>query len=175
MPGPSSAAASVSRSAEIGAAPRLLATDVGTRQQQQVRDQPAHAACRAQRRLCRVGLLAIELVGQQFEVCQHAGERRAELVRGVGDELALARERRLALVAGGVQCAQHRLERARQLCNLVLGLGLGYAQRGIARTLDLAGGIGQLDNRAHRALRDEQSGQQGQDRACRPRRRRGRS
>ena len=42
-------------------------------------------------------------LGEQLEVREHAGQRRAQLVRGVGDELALARERRLGLAARGVE------------------------------------------------------------------------
>ncbi len=36
-------------------------------------------------------------VGEQLEVGEHARQRRAQLVRGVGDEAALAGERRLGL------------------------------------------------------------------------------
>ena len=151
---------------EVGRTPRLQAADVGARQQQQVGDEPAHAARRAQRRLRRFGLLAVEFVGQQLEVGQHARQRRAQLVRGVGDELALARERRLALGAGRVQRPEHRFERARQLGDLVLGLGVGDAQRRVARALDLTRCLCQLDDRTHRALGDEQAREHRQDRAA---------
>ncbi len=154
------------RCGEVGRTARLQAADVGARQQQQVGDEPAHAAGGAQRRLCRLGLLTVELVGQQLEVGQHARQRRAQLVRGVGHELALARQRRLALGAGGVQRPEHRFERARQLGDLVLGLRAGDAQRRVARALDLARRLGQLDDRTHRALGDEQTRQQRQDRAA---------
>ena len=39
----------------------------------------------------------VERLLEQLEVGEHRGQRRAQLVRGVGDELALARERRLGL------------------------------------------------------------------------------
>ena len=51
---------------------------------------------------------------EQLEVGQHGRQRRAQLVRGVGDELALARERRLGLRARVVERVQHRLERRRR-------------------------------------------------------------
>ena len=60
---------------------------------------------------------------EQLEVGQHAGQRRAQLVRGVGDELALAREGGLALLARALQRLEHLVERARQLGDLVVGVG----------------------------------------------------
>ena len=65
---------------------------------------------------------AVELLLEQLEVGEDAGERRAQLVRGVGHELALALQRRLGLAAGGVELAQHVLQRVGQLRHLVLGL-----------------------------------------------------
>ena len=121
--GPSSAAASIRTSARSVGRWGCDALGVGAREQQQVADQPAHPAGRAQRRLRRLRLLAVELLGQQLEVREHAGQRRAQLVRGVGDELPLAVEHRLGLAARGVERAEHPLERARELGHLVVGLG----------------------------------------------------
>ena len=78
-----------------------------------------------------------ECVGEQLQVREHAGQRRAQLVRGVGDELALAGEHRLGLAARRVELAQHPLERPRELCDLVVGLRLGHRRargRGCARS-----------------------------------------
>ena len=145
---------------------RLNALGVGAREQQQVADQPAHPPRRAQRRLGRLGLLALELLGQQLEVREHAGQRRAQLVRGVGDELALAVEHRLGVAARRVERPEHPLERAGQLGDLVVGLGVGQAPARVAGALDLAGRVGQLGDRAHRPLRRREPGQQRQDRAA---------
>ena len=88
------------------------------------------------------------------------GQRGAQLVRGVGDELALARERRLGLAARGVERAQHALERQRQLGDLVVGLGVRDPLRRVARALDRARRIGQPRDRRHRARRGRQAGEQ---------------
>ena len=58
-------------------------------------------------------------------------------MRGVGDELALALDSRLGLVAGGVELAQHLVQGPRQLGDLVLVLGLGDPQGRVAGTGDL--------------------------------------
>jgi hypothetical protein len=62
--------------ADVGRAARVLTPCVSARQQQQVTDQPAHPPSRAQRRLGRLRLLAVELLGKQIEVRQHARQRR---------------------------------------------------------------------------------------------------
>ena len=79
-----------------------------------------------------VGAQAVAVLGvgraaarQHLEVGAQRGERRPELVRGVGDELALG-----ALTA--LERFEHRVERARQARELVLALGLDPA-REIAR------------------------------------------
>ena len=107
---------------------RRLAAGVGAREQQQVGDQPAHPLRRAQRRSGDLAVLALELRLEQLEVGQDARERRAQLVRGVGDELALARERALGLGVRLVQLPEHVVERARQVGDLVVG-----AQRAAGR------------------------------------------
>ena len=65
-----------------------------TRQVDQVIDQHAQLARlgergRDERR--RIGV--VRLFGEQFEVSDQAGERRAQLVRGVGDQAALRAHR----------------------------------------------------------------------------------
>ena len=71
----------------------------GAREQQQVRDEPAHPPGAAQRGRGRLTLLAVQLVGEQLEVREHRGERRAQLVRGVRHEGALSAEHRLEVDA----------------------------------------------------------------------------
>ena len=143
-------------------AARGHAARVRAREQQQVGHQPAHALGRAQGRLGRLALVALEHDRQQLQVGEHAGQRRAQLVRDVGDELALALEHLLGLGARLVQRAQHALQRARQLGDLVLGLGPRHLERGVARALDLARHAGQLGDRAHGPPGHKQAGQQGQ-------------
>ena len=95
-----------------------------------------------------------ELLGEQLQVGQHAGQRGAQLVRGVGHELALAIERRLGLRARRVQRAQHLLQRARQLGHLVVGLGLGQRQFGSrVRSISRAAAVSCGDRATWRAGR----------------------
>ena len=138
------------------------APDVGAREQQQVGHQPAHPLGGAQRRAGGVALIAVQRFGQQLEVREHARQRRAQLVRGVGDEPALAREHRLGLATRGVQLAEHALQGARELGDLVVGHGLGHRARGVAGARDLLGGAGQLGDRRHRAAGDRHARQQRQ-------------
>ena len=136
---------------EVSRAARLGAPCVGAREQQQVTDQPSHPPGRAQGGLGRLGLLAAELLGQQLEVGEHAGQRRAQLMRCVGDEFALAVEHRQRVAARRVERAEHALERSGQLGDLVLGLGMGDLQAGVLGAFDLPRRVGQLDDRPHRA------------------------
>ncbi len=59
---------------------------------------------------------------------------------------------------------EHSLQGHGQLGDLVVGLGVGQAPARVARALDLARGVGQLGDRAHRPLRHGQAGQQGENR-----------
>ena len=130
------------------------AADVAAREQQQVGDQPAHAPRGAQRRARRVALVAVQRFRQQLEVGEHARQRRAQLVRGVGDEAALAVEHRLGLGVGVVERLQHPLQRAGELGDLVVGLGLGDRGAGVLRAGDLRRGRGERRDRLHRAAGD---------------------
>ena len=80
--------------------PRRLAAGVGAGQQQQVGHQAAHPARGAQRGGGDLLRLALEVGLEQLEVGEDAGERRAQLVRGVGHELALAAQGALHLGRG---------------------------------------------------------------------------
>ena len=136
------------------------AARVGAREQEQVGDQPAHPPRGAQGGRGGLALLALEHLLQQLEVGQHGGQRRAQLVRRVGDELALARQRRLGLGARLVERVEHPVQRAGELGDLVLALRIGDPARRIAGALDRAGGLGQLGDRGHRAPCGGDAGQQ---------------
>ena len=80
-----------------------------------------------------------------------ARQWRAQLVRGVGDELALARERVLGLGAGGLEVVEHLLERAPEPADLVVGARARKRAAGVAGLGDVAGAGGQRrDRRAWR-------------------------
>ena len=104
-------------------------------EQQQVGDQPAHSPRGAERPGDDLLVLGVGAAGgeaglEQLEVREDAGQRGAQLMRGVGDEVALRLDHLLGLRAGGVELAKHLVERACELGDLVVGLGLGQAQRG---------------------------------------------
>ena len=128
---------------EVAAPVAAALAGVGAGEQQQVGDQAAHPVRGAQggvdHRLVVVVARARQRGLEQLEVGEDAGQRRAQLVRGVGDELALLLHRRLALGAGGVERAQHLLEGPGQLADLVVGLRLRHVARGVAGVGDLAG------------------------------------
>jgi hypothetical protein len=86
-------------------------------------------------------------------------------VRRVGDELALALHRLLGLGPRLVQRAQHVLERAAKLGDLVVaGQGRHLARR-VAGRGDLARRRRERRDRPHRAHRDGQPGEVGEHRA----------
>ena len=85
---------------------------------------------------------------------------------GVGDELALLLHRLLALGPGGVERAQHLLQGAGQLADLVVGRGLRHVAGGVAGVGDLARGRGQRGDRAHRPAGDRQPGEAGEQGAA---------
>ena len=89
-----------------------------------------------------------------------------QLVGGVGDELALALERLLALGAGLVERLEHAVHRPRQLADLVVGGRRGDALGGVARAGDLACQPGERLDRAHGAVGNRQPGEQGEQRAA---------
>ena len=82
----------------------------------------ATRSARSRSRSLGVGRAA---AGQHLEVRAQRGERRAQLVRGVGDELALR-----ALTS--LERLEHRVERGRQARDLVLALRRRSAARGRA-------------------------------------------
>ena len=88
---------------QVAALALYHATHVGAGEQQQVGDEAPHALGGAQSRTRRLALIATQRFGEQLEVREDARQRGAQLVRGVGDELPLAREHRLGLPAGRVE------------------------------------------------------------------------
>ena len=71
-----------------------------------------------------LAVLVVELgAGQQhLDVGAQAGHRRAQLVRGVGDELALGAHRFVERGARVLEALEHRVEAGRQLADLVVGV-----------------------------------------------------
>ena len=114
---------------EVARAACARAPGVGAGEQQEVGDEAAHPLRGAEGAGDDLLILAVGGVAslleprlQQLEVGEDAGQRRAQLVRGVGDELALSLHHLLGLRAGRVELAEHLVERARQLADLVVGL-----------------------------------------------------
>ncbi len=151
---------------EVDRGARRLAAGVGAGEQEQVSDQSPHPPRRAQRRIGHLALLACQLGLQQLQVGEDAGQRGAQLVRGVGDEGPLAIEGRLGLLPGGAQLAQHRLEGVGEVGHLVVGARLGQRDVRVARACHLAGRSGQAGDRPHRALGDVEAAQEGEQRAA---------
>ena len=138
---------------------RLVSGDalrVGPGEQQQIGDQAAHALGGAKRRVRGLPLLAVEHVGKELEVREDARERRAQLVRGVGDELALALEHVLGLELRGLERLEHVVERSRELGDFVVGPRLRYLLAGVARAGDVTCRGGQPSDRLHRAAGQQQ-------------------
>ena len=111
--------------------------------------------------------LAVERLGQQLEVGEHARQRRAQLVRGVGDELragarASPRSRRARRRARASMPSSVRASSATSSSAVGWGTcGDGSRVRSISRARR-----GQRGDRRHRAARDRQPGEQRQRRAA---------
>ena len=155
---------------EVAASVRAPATGVGAGEQQQVRHQPAHAGRRAQRRVDHRPLVLVRggVQGglEQLEIGEDAGQRRTQLVGGVGDEFALLLHRRLAFGSCRVEGTEHLLQGVGQLADLVVGLRLRHASRRVACLGDPAGGRGKRGDRPHRSAGDRHPGQAGKQRAA---------
>ena len=90
-------------------------------QGQQVLDQHAHArglVLDAPHRLLDVGRLARGAHAEQLGVAADRGQRRAQLVRGVGDEAPQAILAGLALAEGPLEAVEHRVERDAEAADL---------------------------------------------------------
>ena len=101
----------------------------------------------------RVALLARELgvAGERVELGAQRGQRRAQLVAGVGGEAPRRLERALGGGARGAEAREHLVERARELAHLV-GRALLVGQRGreVLGAADARGAAAQPRERAHR-------------------------
>ncbi len=95
-----------------------------------------------------IALVGLELAaGQQhLDVGAQARHRGAELVRGVGDELALGTDRFVEVVAGMLEALEHRVEARGQLSDLVVGMDVDAAAE-ILGLADVLGGLGHLGQR----------------------------
>ena len=68
--------------------------------------------------------------GQVGDVALQRGQRRAQLVRGIGDQAMLG-------LARSLEAAEHRVQRRRKPAHLVVDAGLGQPPAGIGGALDL--------------------------------------
>ena len=78
------------------------------------------------------------------DVAAQRGQRRAQLVRGVGEEAALG-------VARPLEAGEHRVQRRREPPDLVGRRGLGQPAARVARALDLRGRVGEPSERPQRS------------------------
>ena len=84
-------------------------------------------------------------------------------MRGVGDEVSLRLDHLVGLGPSRVELAEHAVERAGELGDLVLGPLLGDAARGISGGRDLAGRRSELGDRAQRPAGEQVAGDGGDD------------
>ena len=98
--------------------------------------------------------------GQQVDVRAQAGQRRAQLVAGIGHELALLGPR-------PVQGPQHVVEPGCQLGQLPVAR-LGDRRLQVTRPCDVAGGTGQSPDRGGHRATDDRPQQSGEDGAAQP-------
>ena len=94
-----------------------------------------------------VDLVHRRRVAQDLDVRAQRGHRRAQLVRGVGDELAL-------LGLRGLQAREHPVEARGHPPDLVVAAGVD-APPEVAGRLDVLGRLGQLGHRGDDAPREE--------------------
>ena len=114
---------------------------------------------------------------EHLEVRAQRGERRPQLVRGVGDELALR-------ALGSLERLEHRVERARQAGELVVAVGVDAAERSRveATCSAVVGELGHRRTAVRVASRESRTGErdpgqrehaerpaQGRRARCRPR------
>ena len=134
----------------VGCGPRVLALE-----REKVVDEPLEAAgveLEVGHHL-RVG----PVTGKELDVAREGGERRAQLVAGVGEEAPLAPPRRLERL-------EHAVERVRELRHLVLGRRVGQAPRRVAGLLDLRRGGGEAGERAEAAPGQERGAERAERR-----------
>ena len=137
---------------------------VAARELEQAADQVAHLVRLALQVLeqplarFRIELDGADRTTEHVEVRLHARQRRAQLVRRVGDEAPLRLDRVL-------QRRQHRVERRAEPRDLVVA-ALGHALARVARARDPLGRVGQAAHRRERRARDERAAGGGRDDAA---------
>ena len=90
--------------------------------------------------------LELDLLEQDLDVGAQARHRRAQLVRGVGDELALGADGLVERLARGLQAVEHRVEVGGELADLVVGVDVD-APGEVVGLADLLGDLGHLGQR----------------------------
>ena len=146
---------------------------VQAREGEQVLDEHAHPRgllLDARHRLRRVLRAARRADAEELGIAADRGQRRAQLVRGVGEEAPQAVLARLALAEGALDLAEHRVEREAQAPDLGAGVRRADAAREIACG-DRAGRRADAGERAQ----PEADQQPGEARRARARPRRSRS
>ena len=120
---------------EVDLGVRRVGDLVEPRERQQVLDEHAHArrlVLDPPHRLLDVGGLARRAHPEQLRVAADRGERRAQLVRGVADELAQAILARLALGERALEAVEHGVEREPDAADLGARVGARDAVREVA-------------------------------------------
>ncbi len=100
-----------------------------------------------------LGRRQVLVLAQDLDVRAQARDRRAELVGGVGDELALGADRVGERSARRLEGGQHRVEARRQPPDLVLAPRVDPAAQ-VPGLADVLRGLGQLGDRRDRAGRE---------------------
>ena len=100
---------------------------------------------------------------KKLQIREDRGERRAELMRRVRDELPLRLDHALRFGPGGVQLTKHVVESGGELGDLVARPGLGHAASRVAGSGDLARGLRQRRNGTHRPACHGESGERRED------------
>src|SRR6266511_1070388 len=110
---------------EFDRALRERDTSVGARQRQQVGNEASEAVSltlHLGQRLVTVSRRHLRMAAEQFEVALDGGERRTQLVRGVGDEALLG-------PIGRLDAREHRVERCGEPPEFIVMLRRGYPVR----------------------------------------------
>ena len=113
----------------------------------------------------RVALLEREVgvAGERVELGAQRGQRRAQLVAGVGGEAAGRLERALGLRARRAEPREHRVERPGELAHLVgRPAVVGERRREVLGAADAGGAAAQPRERAHRERGQPPGGERGQ-------------
>ena len=143
-----STASAASRSSRTSSGLRLRAARRGRARPARRRAPSSRRAARPRRRAAARAppAAASSLACEHLDVRAQARQRRAQLVRGVGDELALRAARLL-------ERGEHRVEARGEPAELVLGRRTRCAGRGRRVAVTLLGGLGEPPDRRERGAR----------------------